>query len=106
MQFTRALHEGIRAGAITCTIRIWTRPHVKVGGHYRLGWGEVEVTSISRITLADIKPELAHRSGFHSVDDLLRIAKHGSGENIYLIEFQYHEPPVVACPFNSDRQVT
>ncbi|MFN8441316.1 MAG: hypothetical protein U0175_11125 [Caldilineaceae bacterium] len=91
MQFARFLREGIRAGAITCTIRIWTRPRVKVGGRYRLGEGEIEVTSIQPISIAEITPELAQQSGFDSVDDLLKIAKHGEGENIYYIEFRYHE---------------
>lgn len=91
MQFARFLREGIRAGAITCTIRIWASPRVKVGGRYRLGEGEIEVTSIQPISMAEITPELAQRSGFDSVGDLLKLAKHGEGENIYYIEFRYHE---------------
>ena len=34
--------------------------------------------------------ELAKRSGFAGVVDLLKVAKHGPGENVYLIEFEYH----------------
>ena len=30
--------------------------------------------------------------GFESVDDLLRIAKRGSGDNVYLIRFHYLPP--------------
>jgi hypothetical protein len=33
--------------------------------------------------LADITPDLARRSGFKDVADLLTLAKHGRGENIY-----------------------
>jgi hypothetical protein len=77
-------------GEITCSIRIWRRSHVKVGGHYRLGEGFIEVTSIRRITMADITPELARRSGFLGVVDLVKVAKHGPGENVYLIDFEYH----------------
>jgi hypothetical protein len=51
--------------------------------------GEIEVDSIRPISLADITPDLARRSGFKDVDDLLTIAKHGSGDNIYLIRFHY-----------------
>jgi len=54
-----------------------------------LGDGFIEVTSLRRITLADITPELARRSGFVGVVDLLKVAKHGPGENV-LIEFAYH----------------
>ena len=89
MVFTKRLREGVRRGAITCSVRIWTRPHVKVGGRYRMDEGEIEVDSIQAIRLADITPDLARRSGFNDVADLLTIAKHGSGDNIYLIRFHY-----------------
>jgi hypothetical protein len=91
MQFTKRLREPVTSGAVTCCVRIWERPHVKVGGRYRLGAGAVEVTSIRQIELRDITPALARRSGFAGVVDLLKIAKHGPGENIYLIEFTYVE---------------
>jgi len=90
MVFTKRLREPIMRGEITCTIRIWRSPHVKVGGRYRLGEGFIEVTSIRRITLVEVTPELARRSGFLGVVDLLKVAKHGSGENVYLIGFKYH----------------
>jgi len=77
-------------GEVTCSVRIWRAPHVKVGGHYKLGDGFIEVNSIRRITLADITPALAIRSGFLGVVDLLKVAKHGPGANVYLIDFQYH----------------
>ena len=89
MMFTKRLREPIMRGEIDCTVRIWQRPHVKVGGRYALGPGFVVVNSIRRIELADVTPSLARRSGFAGVVDLLKIAKHGPGENVYLIEFEY-----------------
>jgi hypothetical protein len=91
MQFTKRLREPIMAGEVSCSVRIWQRPHVKVGGRYRLGAGAVEVTSIKQIDLKDITPALARKSGFAGVVDLLKIAKHGPGENVYLVEFTYIE---------------
>lgn len=79
-------------GEITTSVRIWQRPHVKVGGRYRLGPGEICVTSVREIEWERITPELACRSGFDSVEDLLSVARHGSGENVYLVEFEYREP--------------
>lgn len=76
-------------GEITCSVRIWQGPRVKVGGQYPLGPGFVEVRSIRQIMLSDITPELARRSGFAGVVDLLKIAKHGPGEKIYLVDFFY-----------------
>ena len=89
MQFDRRLRDGVRRGQITCSVRIWMRPHVKVGGRYRMEEGEIEVDAILPIELADITPELARASGFKGVVDLLKIAKHGRGENVYLVRFHY-----------------
>jgi len=89
MVFTKRLREGIRRGEITKSVRIWTRPHVKVGGRYKVEGGEIEVESIEPIGLPDITPELARESGFLGVVDLLKVAKHGRGDRIYLIRFRY-----------------
>jgi hypothetical protein len=51
--------------------------------------GEIEVDSIREIGMADITLDLARRSGFKDVSELLAIAKHGRGEQIYLIRFHY-----------------
>jgi hypothetical protein len=51
--------------------------------------GEIEVDSIETIGFQDITPELARASGFLGVLDLLKVAKHGKGENIYLVRFHY-----------------
>jgi len=89
MMFTKRLREPVMQGEVTCSVRIWQRPRVKVGGRYPLGPGAIRVTSIREIRLADITPALARRSGFAGVVDLLKVAKHGPGENVYLVEFEY-----------------
>ena len=91
MQFLRRLREPVASGEVTCSVRIWRSPRVKIGGRYRLGAGAIEVTSIREIDLSDITPALARRSGFAGVVDLLKTAKHGPGEHVYLIEFTYAE---------------
>ena len=65
------------------------RPHVKEGQRYRMGDGEIEIESITPIGFPDITPELARESGFLGVLDLLKVAKHGRGDRIYLIRFHY-----------------
>jgi len=65
---------------------------VKVGNRYPMDEGEIEVDSIEPIGLPDITPALARASGFLGVVDLLKIAKHGRGERIYLIRFHYLPP--------------
>jgi hypothetical protein len=92
MIFTKRLRERVRCGKITCSVRIWVRPHVTVGGRYRMDEGEIEVDSIEPIGLPDVTPELARESGFLGVLDLLKVAKHGKGEKIYLVRFHYVPP--------------
>jgi hypothetical protein len=89
MVFTKRLRDGIRRGRIRCSVRVWTRPHVKAGGRYPLDEGHIVVDSITPITLTDVTHDLARESGFESVDALLQIARHGRGDNVYLIRFHY-----------------
>ena len=90
--FTKRLREGIRRGRIRCSVRVWMRPHVKVGGRYPMDEGHIVVDSVEEIELTDITHDLARESGFASVEDLLQIAKHGKGDNVYLIRFHYLPP--------------
>ena len=92
MQFLQALRDRIRTGEVDCSVRVWQRPHVKVGGRYALPPGQIVVTSLLEMSLDDVTPELARRSGFRGVVDLLKTAVHGSGRRVYLIEFRYEKP--------------
>ena len=89
MTFTKRLRAGVRSGEITCSVRFWIAPRVTVGKRYAMDEGAIEVDSIERIGLPDITPALARESGFLGVLDLLKVAKHGRGENIYLVRFHY-----------------
>lgn len=90
--FAKRLREGVRRGEVKCSVRIWTCPHVKVGARYPMEEGEIEVDSVEPIGFYDITPELARESGFLGVVDLLKVAKHGRGEKIYLVRFHYIPP--------------
>jgi hypothetical protein len=91
ISFLKRLRAPIARGEIGCTVRIWQRPQVKLGGRYVMEDGFVRVTRMRQITLNDITPELARRSGFAGVVDLLKTARHGPGEKVYLIEFVYKD---------------
>jgi hypothetical protein len=92
MTFTRSLREGVRRGRIRCSVRIWLRPHVKVGGRYPMDEGHIVVDSVSRIAMKHITGRLARESGFPSRAELLQVAKHGRGDKVYLIRFHYVPP--------------
>jgi len=89
MVFTRRLREGVRRGRIRCSVRIWQRLHVKVGGRYPMEDGHIVVDSIETIRRSAITNALARESGFASADDLLETASHGPGQNVYLIRFHF-----------------
>lgn len=98
MVFTKRLRDGVRQGKIRCSIRIWKHPHVKVGGWYPMEEGHIVVDSISPITFEDITNKLARESGFENVDELLQIAKHGSGDKVFLVRFHYMPPGATEPP--------
>jgi hypothetical protein len=54
--------------------------------------GHIVVDSIAPIAVTDVTYDLARESGFESVDELLGIARHGSGDKVYLIRFHYLRP--------------
>ena len=98
MLFTKRLRDGVRRGTITCSVRIWLRPRVAVGRRYRMEEGQIEVDEILPIDWADVTPAIARASGFKGVVDLLKVAKHGRGENVYLVRFHYVPPQGAARP--------
>jgi hypothetical protein len=54
--------------------------------------GHIVVDAVVPIAIGDVTYELARESGFESVEDLLGVARHGAGENVYLVRFHYLPP--------------
>jgi hypothetical protein len=46
VQFSPELRDDVASGDITVSIRLWSRPKVKVGGRYDIGPVRIEVDSI------------------------------------------------------------
>jgi hypothetical protein len=97
MLFTKKLRAGVKSGEVTASVRIWKTPHVKVGGHYGLDEGKIEVTSIREISWEDLSDELARDTGFENLLDMMRTAKHGGGRHIYYVRFRYVTSPTRAA---------
>src|SRR4029453_12449803 len=62
MVFTKRLRDGVRRGRIRCSVRVWMRPHVKVGGRYPMDDGHIVVDSIEPITIEAITYDLDRKS--------------------------------------------
>ena len=95
MLFTKKLRARVKSGEVTASVRIWQTARVKVGGYYRLEEGRIKVISIRQILWEDLTDNLARETGFKNLVDLMKIAKHGSGQNIYYIRFQYVPGPAL-----------
>ena len=63
--------------------------------------GQIVVDSLVPMSLADITDDLARESGFSDVKNLLQTAKHGRGDNVYLIRFHYLPPGAWDVPLGT-----
>ena len=90
MMFARPLRARVASGEITCSVRLWLSPRVHIGGRYPILGGEIEVTAVTEIDLADVTDDLARRSGFADIEDLMATAGHGRGERVFLVAFSFH----------------
>lgn len=91
MQFTRDSHAAVADGSITVTIRLWKRPHAKVGGRYAVGSVVVEVDTIELMPFHAITDEDVRDAGAVDRDALRARAAHagpiGDDTLVYRIEF-------------------
>jgi len=92
MMFAKPLRERVRSGEITTSVRIWLRPHVKVGGRYPLLDGFIEVTRLQEVDLDDVTEAMALEGGFESLEALMKTARHGRGERVFLVDFIFIGP--------------
>jgi len=89
--FGRDLREAVAAGEITVSIRLWSRPKVKVGGRYPTAGVVIEVDSMELLPFSAVTAEDVRRSGEPDREALRSRAAHaGPIEDdtlIYRIEF-------------------
>ena len=91
MQFSPDLRDDVTWGDITVSIRLWSRPKVKVGGRYDVGPVRIEVDSIELVPFSSVTRADVRRSGERDRDSLRQRAAHaGPIEDdtlVYRIEF-------------------
>ena len=76
MQFSPDLREGVLAGEITVSLRLWKRSKVRVGGRYPVGNDLIEVDAIDLVTFGSVSTADVRRSGEPDLDSLRRRAAH------------------------------
>ena len=91
MQFARELHDGIASGAVTVTVRLWSRPQAKVGGRYAVGGVTIEVDEMELVPFGAITATDVRRTGSRDREALRTIAAHARPIDddtlVYRIEF-------------------
>lgn len=87
MMFAKPLRERIRSGEVTSSVRIWLTPRVRIGGRYPLLDGFVEVTRLQEVDLGDVTAAMALEGGFESLEALMKTARHGRGERVFIVDF-------------------
>ena len=76
MQFSRELRDDVLAGDITVSVRLWTRPQVKEGGRYRVGFGVIEVDTVELVPFSAISEADVRRAGEPDRETLRNRAAH------------------------------
>lgn len=61
--FSRDLREAVARGEVTVSIRLWTRPQVKVGGRYRTAGVIIEIDSLEVLPFSAVTDEDVTASG-------------------------------------------
>ena len=91
MHFSPELRDGVASGRITLSIRLWTRPQVKVGGRYAVGPTFFEVDAIEMVPFSSITRADVRKAGEKDLEALRRRAAHaGPIEDdtlVYRIDF-------------------
>jgi hypothetical protein len=91
MQFSRDLRAGVASGDITVSVRLWTRPQVKVGNRYRVEGVEIEIDSIEMLPFSEISAGDVRKSGETDRESLRRRAAHAGpiadATLVYRIDF-------------------
>ena len=91
MQFSPELRDGVAAGRITLSFRLWTRAQVKVGGQYATAGVRIEVDSMEMVPFSSVTPAEVRRSGEKDRESLRKRAAHSGPIDddtlVYRIEF-------------------
>jgi hypothetical protein len=89
--FSRDLRERVADGEITVSIRLWSRPQVKSGGHYATAGVVIEIDSIELLPFSAVSAADVRRTGERDRESLRARAAHAGPINdetlVYRIEF-------------------
>jgi uncharacterized protein YhfF len=74
--FSRDLHDAVARGEVTVSIRLWSRPQVKVGGQYVTAGCVIEVDSLEVLPFSAVTDDDVAASGEADREALRERAAH------------------------------
>jgi hypothetical protein len=89
--FSADLREAVANGEITVSIRLWSRPKVKVGGRYATAGVMIEIDSMELLPFSAVTATDIRDAGERDRDSLRKRAAHAGAIDddtlVYRIEF-------------------
>jgi len=89
--FSRELRDGVATGETTVSIRLWSRPKVRVGGRYQTAGVVIEVDSLEMLPFCAVTDDDVRQAGERGREALRARAAHAGpihdGTLVYRIEF-------------------
>jgi len=96
MQFSPDLRDRVASGKITVSIRLWSRPKVKVGGLYRSGPVMIEIDDIELLPFSAVTNDDLARTGDPDLESLRSRAAHAGPIDdetlVFRVEFHVVAP--------------
>lgn len=91
MQFSQGLRESVASGELTVSIRLWSRPQVKVGGRYPTAGVVIEIVELELLPFSAVSDEDVNRACEADRETLRRRAAHAGPITddtlVYRVEF-------------------
>jgi hypothetical protein len=89
--FSRDLRDAVARGEVTVSIRLWSRPQVKVGGRYPTAGVVIEIDSLEVLPFSAVTDDDVRASGETDRESLRDRAAHSGPINdrslVYRVEF-------------------
>ena len=91
MQFAKETRPAVADGTVTMTVRLWSRPQVKVGGRYNMGPAVIEIDLMELVPFGSVTRADVKRCGEKDLETLRRRTAHAGPVDddtlVYRIEF-------------------
>ncbi|MDN5798321.1 MAG: ASCH domain-containing protein [Intrasporangium sp.] len=92
MMFSRDLRDRVASGEVMVSIRLWSRPQVKVGGRYQTAGVVIEIDSLEVLPFSAVTADDLAASGEEDLEALRDRAAHSGpiGDDTLVHRVEFH----------------